>query len=147
MSNFKNLKTTIAGDAGEALSPEFCKVKEIKCYKPIEDASFPVDRLFIKNKKTYALEIKTKPKMLYYPMTGMDTADDIEYMNMDILVYVLFVDYISQSIYGNWIHKLQKNKTIQGRYTYYELSDMKEYRKLTKEEVDSLKKLSNNNYY
>jgi uncharacterized protein (DUF779 family) len=68
-------------------------------------------------------------------------------MNMDIPVYVLFVDYISQSIYGNWIHKLQKNKTIQGRYTYYELSDMKEYRKLTKEEVDSLKKLSNNNYY
>jgi len=147
MSNFKNLKTTIYGDMGEAYTPEFCSVKQIKCYQPIEDASFPVDRLFIKNKKTYGLEIKTKPRMLYYNRTGMDTADDIEYINMDIPVYILFIDYISKSMYGNWIHKLQKNKTVQGKYTYYELSDMKEYRKLTNDEVDVLKNASNNNYF
>jgi uncharacterized protein (DUF779 family) len=147
MNKFKNLPTTIAGDAGEEYSPEFCKVKEIKCYKPIEDASFPIDRLFVKNKRTYGLEIKTKPKMLYYPRTGMDTADDIEYMNMDIPIYVLFIDYISKAIYGNWVHKLQKNKIVEGRYTYYQLSDMKEYRKLTDEEVNKLKELSNNSYY
>lgn len=146
--NFQKLKTTIAGNLGEAYIPQFCKAKNLKCYQPSWNDSFPVDSIMLDNKnKVYALEIKTKPKMLYYDRTGFDYVDYLTYLDFDIPVYILFVDYIAKKIYGNWLTKLKNNVIIDGKYVYFELKHMITYKELNEDEVLQLKNASNNTYY
>lgn len=145
--NFNKLKTTRLGTIGEFYIPEFCKANSVKCYQPSTDGSYPVDSIGLNNKyEPFAIEVKTKARMIYYDETGMDSNDHIIYMKMPFPVYVLFVDSLSKSIYGQWISKLDKCKRIDGRITYYPLEVMEHYRDLSEAEVIELKSLSNSNY-
>lgn len=146
---FTELQTTICGNFGEDLIlKEFGNKHNLKIYIQQKDnSSYPVDAIALYNGKAYGIEVKTKPRFKFFDKTGMDTPDHTTYMEMNIDVYVLFVDYIEKKIYGNWIKKLDKHKKIEGNITTYPLSEMKVYRNLTDKEVDDLKELSRSNYY
>jgi len=152
---FNKLKTTQYGNHGETYLSEFAASVGCRAYKPAMDGSNPVDSLTAcKNKKTHkwsvaSIEIKTKAKMIYYNATGVDTKDWIEYQQFPVPVYILFVDYLKGAIYGQWTSKLTP---VEIKYnskeplTFFNLNQMEEYRKLSKEEILQLKQLENSNY-
>ncbi len=146
METFKNLSTTKYGDMGEAFIPQFCKSKGAQPYQPSLEESNPVDAICLKNYKPFAVEAKTKAKMLMRDNTGYDIIDHETYMRMEIPTYILFVDHLTQSIYGQWVSKLDAHKEKMGSVYIFPLEQMDEYRKLTQDEVEALKKASNSKW-
>jgi hypothetical protein len=155
MDNFKKLKTTILGDIGEAYISEFASHFGCRAFGPLMEGSNPVDSLSAcYNKKTgkwkvIGIEVKTKERLSAYEMTGMDTIDLKTYVEFDNPVCVIFVDYLSGSIYYQWAKELDKNKVEMFGHQhviYFPLSIMKEYRKLNEDEIKILKDNSNSNY-
>lgn len=145
---FNDLKTTKLGYLGEKHIPEFCSAKGVKCYQPTTEGSHPVDSMgMTKNNKVFGVEVKTKPRLTFYNKTGFDLADYKTYINLDFPVYVLFVDHLTESIYGQWLSKLSHFKEIQGTFVYFPLDCMELYRELTREEINELKLHSSSNYF
>jgi hypothetical protein len=154
MNNFKQLKTTILGDIGEGYINEFAASVGCRAFKPSMDGSNPVDSLnACQNSsgkwKMIGIEIKTKERLTAYAMTGMDTIDLKTYVEFDNPICVLFVDYLSGSIYYQWAKELDKHKVEMFGHEhviYFPLNIMKEYRKLTPDEIKILKDNSNSSY-
>lgn len=153
MNDFNKLKTTIVGNIGEEYINEFSSHFGCKPYTPSISQSNPVDSLnACKNKKKnkwdlVSIEIKTKPRLIYYPKTGFDKNDFEEYKEFPTKVCVVFVDYLEKSIYYQWISELEKHKEVMnGHLVVFPLSIMKKYRDLTDDEVELLKKHCNSNY-
>jgi hypothetical protein len=148
MANFSSLTTTILGNYGETFIKEFALSKKLKPYIPALNESFPVDSICIgPTLKMCAIEAKTKPRMKFYEKTGYDKTDHSVYMKLDIPVWVMFIDYISGSIYGQYAHKLDKFKEIDKSWVLFPLSAMTEYRKITQSEREKLIELSHSKYY
>lgn len=152
MTVFNNLATTKLGNMGEGYIPEFCKAKNSKPYQPTNNGSNPIDGICImnKDKRIFGIEVKTKGSMLYKDATGMDKADHETYvnMNMNIPIYILFVDWVRREIYGQWISKLKKVvEPLGDDCVIYPLSSMDLYRKLSPMEIKALKEASNSKYY
>lgn len=154
MKNFKELDTTKVGDIGETYIAEFAESKGMKHWIPGKDGSYPVDSIcyHIKNKKHYAVEVKTKPRFKYKDLTGYDYNDHEFYLQYEFPVYILFIDYYSKSIYGQWVKKLDEHKELMhmpnsvDTYTF-PLNIMTKYRDLTEEEVEALKNGCKSTYY
>jgi hypothetical protein len=153
--NFNKLKTTILGNHGERYIAEFSSNMGCIPYGPMLEQSNPVDSLqACKHKKTgkykfASIEVKTKASMLYYPITGYDLADHKTYVEFGQPVCILFIDELKEEMYYQWVSELDKVKLeVPNRKDLiaFPLSAMKVYRKLTKEEVEELKTLSNSNY-
>jgi hypothetical protein len=157
MSQFQKLKTTQYGNLGEGYLTEFAHSVGCRAYQPTMDGSNPVDSLnACKSKKTkkweiVSIEVKTKAKMKYYNLTGIDTKDWLEYQEFPNPVYLLFIDYLKGEIYGQWTSKLigkEKEINYQSReaLTFFSLDDMKKFRDLTKDEIEELEKYCQSNY-
>lgn len=148
-ANFQNLTTTKLGNVGETYIVEFAKSKGAKPYIPAFDASFPVDSLCLKNGKVFSIEVKSKPRMLKYELTGFDLVDFETYKKLEFPVYILFCDYITKSLYGNWISELDKQPKsyFTGAVVTFPLSAMTIYRGLSNIEVEELKKYNQSKYY
>jgi hypothetical protein len=148
MAAFSALTSTRLGTFGESFIKEFAKSKNLKPYIPAIDESFPVDSICLtKEWKTVAIEAKTKPRMRFYNKTGYDKADHEVYLELNMPVWVMFIDYIAGTIYGQYAHVLDKQKEIQKSWVLFPLSAMTEYRKLTQSERSSLEEMGNSNYY
>lgn len=146
--DFNNLPTTILGSFGEKYITEFAISKNSKPYIPAFKASFPVDGICISQTgKPFAIELKTKPRRLYYSDSGMDAIDFNTYLNFHIPVYVLFCDHITKSMYGQWAKKLEPYQKQEGKLVYFDLKHFDEYRKLKYDEVLELISLSTSNYH
>lgn len=151
--NFKELDTTKVGDIGETYIAEFATAKGMKHFIPGRDGSYPVDSICYHTgrKKHYAVEVKTKPRMLYFNRIGYDCNDHELYMNYEFPVYILFVDYFSKSIYGQWVKQLDAHKQKIATPTVptytFPLEVMTKYRDLTEEEIKELKDGCKSTYY
>lgn len=149
-TNFKDLTTTKLGDVGEKYITEFAQSKNAKPYIPAFNASFPVDSICVSGiGKLFAVEVKTKPRMLYYEMSGYDNVDHQTYINFSIPVYVLFCDYVTKTMYGAWAKELDKQPKsyFTGGIVAFPLSAMTVYRGLSNIEVEEVKKYNQSNYY
>jgi hypothetical protein len=146
---FKEMRQTHLGElAEELILNEFVHSKGSVPYRPGNDCSHPIDSINLKpNGEVWAMDMKCKPRRLYYEDTGIDLKYFNTYSKIDAStpVYLLFVDTATNSIYGNWLRKLTPN--FQGNLVYFPLNEMIEYRKLTSVESASLKELSTSNYY
>jgi len=148
--DFQSLQTTKLGNVGEKYISEFAKYKNSKPYIPAYNASFPVDSICINEKGVaYSIEVKAKPRMLCYELTGFDLVDFKTYVNFSLPVYILFCDHITKSIYGAWTSELDKQpKTyLSGGIIAFPLTAMTIYRGLDYSEVKELEDLSQSKYY
>ena len=152
-TNFQDLKTTQLGNLGEKYISEFAKSKGAKAWTPAQIESYPVDSICMKDWKPFGIEVKTKPRMKFYDFTGFDSDDYKKYVdanNEGFNIYVLFVDSVTNSIYGNWIKNLitQPKKYFNNdKLITFPLSGMTHYRYLNEEELSELNELSQSNYY
>lgn len=148
MNSFTALTTTKLGYRGEEFISEFAASKKSKAYIPAVSQSYPIDGLAITEKGVlYGIEVKTKPRLMYYEKTGFDAADWMTYTNLPFPVYVLFVDYITKSIYGSWISNLKQFSEPKGNLVLFPLSAMTHYRYLNENEVEYIKELNGSKYY
>jgi hypothetical protein len=143
---FSDLNTTKLGYRGEAIASEFAAFHNSIAYSA-PAKSHPIDFVCLSTGKTWCLEVKTKPRMKYKDCTGFDSYDFWTYMDLPHPVYVLFVDFITQSIYGNWLSALAPFKQAQGSCYIFPLDKMIEYRRLTEKEIEELKMLNGSNYW
>ena len=148
MAVFSALTTTKLGKVGETYIAEFAKSKKSKAYIPAKDESYPVDSICISGNTIWFLEVKTKPRRKWYEDTGCDLNDFKLYCTLDGPVYILWADFITESLYGAWLDDLKPVlKEEKGKYAYFPLSSMTTYRTLTTPEVEELKKLNRSKYY
>lgn len=161
--DFKDLPGVKKGDLGEQIVNEWLASRGLIIYEPITDNSHGFDRLVSKDKKSLVIvEVKTKPKRLYYPDTGIDIRHYNGYKAVsekhNIPLCIFFVDEILQQIYCGWLSEIGKPKEIEwkgklikyplysGRIVYFYQPDMKIIHNLSVEESEQIKKLSNRNY-
>lgn len=161
-NSWENKKTVIKGDFGEDIINQFLESKGFVIYKPTTKSAHAFDRLAIKDKKQVVIvEVKTKPRRLYYPDTGIDIKHYNTYKEIskkhNIPVYLFFVDEEEGYIYGNYLSNLteicivkQRRKEIQyplieKNIIYFPLSKMNKLYKLTDKQIKFLKENSTRN--
>lgn len=152
-------RETKIGDFGELLIREYFEQKGCICYKPVTDGAHLFDFLMLMpNKKTIAVEVKTKPSRTKYPDTGFNLKQYNGYKKFtdehNVPIFIFFVDENKGAIYGNYLHELDKPRVSNGiaypfeeptRYgqtiKYYPLEAMLAVRELTCNEISELKRL------
>jgi len=84
------------------------------CIYPAPEESAPIDFIAIKEKEMVFVEVKTKPRRLYHPDTGIDVKRLKEYKGISLKhntrCFLAFVDIIEGSAYGNYIDVLEKRE-------------------------------------
>ena len=148
------------GGAGEAIIKQYLESKGWVVYQPTTGGAHCFDMMSIKDKKTaIALDVKAKARMNKYPATGVNLTHFNEYKNFSekhsMPFWIIFVDEMQMSIYGNSLDELEKPITVDGvRYpmTMYSklrlwpLVNMKIIATITKEQAAQLKELNQRNY-
>ena len=128
-------------------------------YEPVTDGPHHFDKLISKDKKILAIvEIKTYERLKFKPETGINLKNYKEYLDIkNIEVFVFFVDYITESIYGNKLSILSKQieinktfypyvmKSVTGDKQMFHLKSMIEISKLKKDDCIHLKNKTNIN--
>ncbi len=112
MSSFK--EKMALGDIGETLVSQFLQDKfGYAIYRPQDDKVAHWIDIIAMDKFTdgmFAVEIKTKPKLLYYNATGINTRSHYEYLelqkkhNLDVMLF--FVDADLKQIYYSKLSSL-----------------------------------------
>jgi len=143
------------GNIGEKLVKEYLEDKGYILYIPVTEGPHPFDQLVVSpNKDLFICEVKTKPARIKYPDTGVDIRSYNTYKNKsetyNLPVLLCFVDDFNGSMYGNWLHILDKpHGNYPLRYKgiiYWNLSSMKVFRTLNINECNEIKKYSTSNY-
>lgn len=148
-STFKELPQTIMGEKAEKmLINEFVKSKGYIPYITLNDEAHPIDCICMSGASMFLLDVKAKPRMRYYEMTGFDYADYKKYLTYEQPVYILFADWYKKEVYGAWLSKLEAgDKKVFGNIICFPLSQMTFYRNLTDEEAEELAKTSTSKYF
>ena len=159
-----NDKITVKkGNIGEAIVQKVIEQKGYIVYKAITEKAHAFDFLAVKDKKVFVIaEIKTKARFNKFYATGIDVKHFNEYLyifeKQDIDVVLFFVDEhpSEERIYCQKLSELIKPKLIDSvEYPNYKiakgkvlfsLEDMVTVCRLSKEEVESLKKYSTRSY-
>ena len=159
---FEDTKQYKKGNLGMRLVDEHLIKKGYVPYSPDAiNKRHPFDRLVAKDDKTmiFIAEGKTKPARIYYRDTGIDIKNYKEYQHIhekyNLRVFLFFVDEDKKEIYGNWLDELDKEKfefnpkdrmikypLEQKGIRYFPLSSMKSICKLTKEQVEEIRKFT-----
>ena len=154
------------GNVGEAIFDELSKRLGYIIYKPEADKGHGFDRLVTDRKKYFLAEIKTKAMRDYYEDTGFNYKRFIEYeeqcKELNLKMFIFFVDEKKGLIYGDFLHNLKKEKIIQwrgkdlkypliqvspGNYIiYFYQPDMKILAYLTDEQTDNIMEYSTRKY-
>jgi Holliday junction resolvase len=141
--DFAKMATTRLGSTGEDILEQYFKNKGYAVDRSDNSKSHLIDFTITKNNKTIFVDAKTKPRRLYYDDTGFDLADFHKYKNLQLIkknkVLVIFIDYVSKSVYGNTIMELDKQYKIKGNIIYFPLSNMRKLFDLTDEAIKQLK--------
>lgn len=148
MDTWHEKETTKKGDVGEEIVEQELNERGYTIYKPISSGRHNFDRLIMNYQdKGFLLEIKTKPRRIYHPDTGIDIKKYWQYKDCEtngMKIFIIFVDELTKSIYGNYLQILDKNsvRDIKDKKIYFQLSDMKTFRNLTDDEVKRIKEHS-----
>jgi len=164
--NFNESEMFKKGDIGEKIVDDKLFKKGYHLYAPTFEAAHSFDRLIFskKTQKFYLSDIKTKPKRLYFPDTGIDIKHYKEYkkrseqLGMEFLL--IFVDESTKEIYGNLLSKLEEKIVISHNkkhieypliskgIIYFPIEKMKKIDTLTEEESKKIwdKSTMNNKY-
>ena len=148
------------GDIGERIIREMFEKIGYIIYQPITAAPHAVDFFAVKKKqKIVAIEVKTKPRLKYYPATGFNIKSFREYQKFQelyprIKVFLLFVDEVLGQVYGNYLEKLAAKTVIDDNIYPKEINDviifplknMEVFRKLTQEEIANIRSYTRSNY-
>ena len=152
-------RETKIGDFGETLIREHFEQNGCICYKPVTNGAHLFDFLMLMpDKKTIAVEVKTKPSRTKYPDTGFNFNQYNGYKNFadehNIPIFIFFVDENKNAIYGNFLHELDKSRISNGflypfeektrfgqTIIYFPLNAMLLVRFLTSYEIAELKRL------
>jgi len=151
------------GNIGEQKVRELLEKSNKVIYKPITDSAHCFDNLVSSGKKDFVIvEVKTKPKRKYHPDTGIDYRHYNEYKTVskihNLPVYLFFVDEMLGEIYGGKLSELEQLKEhkhkeksysypkVENGIIYFFQPDMKVFCKLTKDDIESLKKVSSRSY-
>lgn len=150
MAAFSALTTVKISDYTESIFiPEFAKRFKSKAYTPEDESkSHLIDCvLFSGFSHIYGLDVKAKCRRKFYHDTGADTKDIENYLKLPFDTYLLWVCPIEKRVYGNWLSHLNQFKTIEGKYTYFPLEEMIDFRELTQEETEVILKYTRSKYY
>lgn len=148
------------GDVGEAIIKQYLESKGWVVYQPTTSGAHCFDMMSIKNKKTaIALDVKAKARMNKYPATGVNLIHFNEYKNFSekysMPFWIVFVDEMQMSIYGNSLTELEKPIAVDGvkypitmhsKLRLWPLANMKVISTITKEQAAQLKQLNQRSY-
>lgn len=167
--NFDDLPGTKKGYIGESEIDRYLESKGIVPYAPIVGKAHPFDRLCATadKKKIFIAECKAKASRTYYPDTGINEKNYLDYKSIldkyGIGILLFFVDEHKKSIYGNLLSKLDEptviihngkaikyplvqTDSLGRRIRYFPLASMIEVCKISDKVVEELKQLSRRNY-
>lgn len=160
-NNWQDKPEVKKGNIGEVIIRKYLEDKGYVIYEPVTDGAHHFDKVISRNKKFLAIaEIKTYERLKFKDETGINLKNYKEYLNIEIEVFVFFVDYVTKTIYGNKLKILNKEINIKGKsYPYvmesktgkkmmFHLDVMKTISTLTDEQCVEIKKHSykNNKY-
>ena len=153
--NWQDKAEVKKGNIGEQIINEYLESKGFVIYKPITNGAHAFDKLAIKDKQQLIIaEVKTKARRNKYADTGIDMKHFETYQNIskkhNLPIFIFFVDEMLGEVYGNWLTKLIEPRDnyplIQNDIIYFPLTNMRNIKKLTIQEVELLKKYSKRNY-
>lgn len=113
---------------------------------------FEKDSLGFGYYQLYFVEVKTKPRRIWHPDTGIDTRRLWDYNDLierypNIKVLIIFVDSTMKMAYGNYLTELMKmsHKENNGKYTYFNLKVMKKFFNISDEDCKQIVEYSTMN--
>lgn len=151
------------GNLGEKIVTDWLHKKGLIVYETITDAPHAFDKLVSKGKDILVIaEVKTKPRRMYYPDTGIDIRHYNEYVEVskkyNIPVCLFFVDEYLRQVYCGYLSELIKPKVVKfknkeltyplclNNIIYFYQPDMTVIHQLSKAEVDEIKKYNSGSY-
>lgn len=152
------------GAVGESIVRNILEQKGWIVYQPMTDGAHQFDMLCIKDKKAaVAFDVKAKARMNFAACTGVNQVHFEEYQRFserhNMPFWIVFVDELMRSVYGNSLDELERPITIDGvRYPYskatkfgkmlrlWSLSSMKSIAGLDDVNVAKLAALSQRNH-
>ena len=158
-SKWEEKESVKKGNIGEELCRKYLEKKGYVIYQPTTEKAHSFDNLVIKDKtKISIVEIKTKPRRLYYEDTGINFTHYKLYKEIskkhNLNLIILFVDEIEKKIYGNTLENLEKEVVDKNKYPlihnniiYFHLSNMKKVCTLTKQQCEQIKRYTNSKYH
>ncbi len=126
---FHDKLTTRKGALGEQIARRHLESRGLIVYAPLTDGAHLFDFLCANKQKQsiVAAEVKTKPRRLYFPDTGVDIRHYRDYMAVQskygVDVFLYFVDEHERRIYGNKLTVLIASREVEhnGRRLCYPL--------------------------
>lgn len=109
----------VKGEIGEQIVKDHLESKGWVVYKPQTPGPHCFDILALLNKKSaIALDVKAKSRLNKYPATGIDQRHFEEYKSFSekhlMPFWVVFVDEMQKTVYGNTIAELEKEREVEG---------------------------------
>jgi hypothetical protein len=107
------------GEIGEQIVRDHLEKRGWVVYKPFTPGAHCFDILCIKDKKqAIALDVKAKSRLNKFPATGINQSHFEEYKAFSekhsMPFWVVFVDEMQQTVYGNCISELEKPRNVDG---------------------------------
>ena len=157
--NWSSRPEVIKGQIGEDIVLKHLEAMGYIIYRPVNGGAHPFDNLCAnKDKSIFVVEIKTKPRRIYYPDTGINIRNYEDYCrtrakhNIDIILF--FVDEVKKCIYGGSLRDLETEITIEhgidtlnyplrhNGIIYFPLDNMKMGWDLSENEIMRLKQIT-----
>jgi hypothetical protein len=132
--NFNDKISTKKGTLGEQIADRYLCEAGYHVYHPADlDNAHPIDRIAVCKRTLSVLlcDVKSKPKRLMYPDTGIDMSHWLTYWTLakahNMRVYLVFVDEDSAEVYGQFLHVLEKPIEVRhnGKIIWYPLTENK----------------------
>lgn len=156
-ANFDTAKAK--GEFGERIVRRWLEQRGFVVYKPETEGAHAFDALAIKNKqRCIALDVKAKARRNLYKDTGISERHYQTYAQFSqrhkMPFWVVFVDEMQGTIYGNTLGALNEPKNVDGvdypmrlgETRFWPLENMIQIHELTYEEQEKLARLSQRNY-
>lgn len=148
------------GKVGEDIVGAYLKQQGYIPYKPdVQDKAHPFDFTCASpDKRTlFIADVKTKPRRLYYPDTGIDERHYADYQHISktyqVDVFIFFVDEHEKRVYGNYLTLLAKPTNIEHKnraliypirekgIIYFPLANMVQVATLNESQLAQIKQL------
>lgn len=157
---FHDKLTTRKGALGEQIARRHLESRGLIVYAPLTDGAHLFDFLCANKQKQsiVAAEVKTKPRRLHFPDTGIDVRHFNDYMAIQtkygIDVFLYFVDEHERRIYGNKLQTLIASREVDHNgktivyplringIIYFPLCAMVDVAQITEQDADAISALS-----
>ena len=112
---------TRKGNVGEAIVHRFLESKGLTIYQPVTNQAHPVDRIVANrdHSNLRMVEIKSYPRRIHYPDTGIDARHYYSYVEKQALhnipLSIYFVDEDMGKIYGGRLDYISQEIQVEHR--------------------------------